>query len=180
MENISQPLSKSIDFFHQELNGLRVGRASPALVENVLVEYYGTPTPLVQLASITTPDARTLAIQPWDVNAVKDVERALNAADLGASPSLDGNLIRVIIPTLTEERRIELVKVLGEKTEKAKVAVRQIREDALKELKTAKDAGALSEDAFFQKQKEIQEEIDEATKKISEIQEAKKLEITTI
>jgi ribosome recycling factor len=180
MASLQNEITSTLEFFKQDINTLRVGRAHPALVEHVLVDYFNTPTPLIQLASITTTDAKTLLIQPWDKNGIKDIERALTQADLGSSPVVDGVNIRVILPALTEERRAEMVKLLGDKTEKARVAVRQHREEAIKSLKQQKDSGAISEDALFVQQKEIQQEVDAAIAELQNLAELKKQEIITL
>ena len=180
MIQLQTEISATLEFFKQDLNTLRIGRAHPALVEHVQVDYYNTPTPLIQLASITASDAKTLFIQPWDKNSIKDIERALTKADLGSSPVVDGTTIRIIIPSLTEERRLEMVKLLGEKTEKSRVAIRQHREEAIKILKLQKESGDISEDVFFTKQKEVQTEIDAAMLELQKQADQKKEEITTI
>lgn len=167
-------------YFHEELAALRLGRAHPGLVENVLVNYYGTPTALKQLASVTVSDAHTLTIQPWDKNAFKDVEQALQKANLGASPTSDGNVLRVVIPQMTEERRLEMVKKLHEIAEKYRIRIRQIREDRNKLIKKEKDAGNISEDQQFNEQKELQKEIDQAIKELAELAGEKEKEITTV
>ncbi|MDD5342662.1 MAG: ribosome recycling factor [Patescibacteria group bacterium] len=178
--NLNEQLKKVVEFFSNDLKALRVGRANPALVENIIVKYYGTKTPLIQLASITVADAHTLVIQPWDKNSFKDVEQALNQADLGGSPVANGEILRLSIPPMTEERRLELVKIVKEKAEKSKVSIRMIREDEIKLLKNKKDNGEISEDVFFNKQKETQKTIDETVKEISELEQAKQEEITKI
>lgn len=179
-ETYKNELQSTIGYYREEISALRLGRAHPGLVENVPVNYYGTPTALKQLASITVTDAHTLTIQPWDKNAFKEVEQSLQKADLGASPTNDGSIIRLIIPQMTEERRIEMVKKLHEISEKYKIRVRKIREDHNKIIKKEKDAGNLSEDQFFIDQKELQEEIDSTTNSITELTNDKEKEITTI
>jgi ribosome recycling factor len=180
MTPLQTEINSTLDFFKTDINKLRVGRAHPALVEQILVDYYNTPTPLVQLASINAADAKTLVIQPWDNNCVKDVERALTQANLGTNPVLDGITIRIILPSLTEERRLEMIKLLGEKTEKARVAIRQHREESIKAIKQEKDAGDISEDTFFAQQKEIQSQVDAGMVNLQKIADLKKQEITTI
>lgn len=180
MTPLESEISSTIDFFKQDINTLRVGRAHPALVEHIKVDYYNTPTPLIQLASITASDAKTLLIQPWDKNGLKDIERALSQADIGANPVVDGVSIRITLPSLTEERRTEMVKLLGEKTEKARVAIRQHREESIKNLKQQKESGNISEDILFNKQKEVQQYVDDAMAEVQKIADTKKQEITTI
>ncbi len=178
--DIENDINNSIDHLNKELSSLRVGRATPALVENVNVNYYNTPTPLIQLASINATDSKTLVIQPFDKNSIKDIEKSLSQSDIGTSPVVDGNIIRIILPQMTEERRVELVKLVGEKSEKCRVRIRQIREEFNKDLKKQKDAGDLSEDQFFSEQKEVQKTIDEAIEKVKTLESEKEEEIKTI
>jgi len=130
-----QRMKKSIELLRHQLAGIRASRASPGLIEHVEVNYYGTPTPLNQLATITAPEPRTLLVQPWDRNAVSAIEKALRASDLGLNPSTDGQLIRINLPPLTEERRRSLVKLVREQVEETKVAIRNVRRDALTHVK---------------------------------------------
>ncbi|MDP3965103.1 MAG: ribosome recycling factor [bacterium] len=174
---LKSELKNVIDYYQKELSALRVGRATPALVENIQVEYYGTKTPLIQLASINTPDTKTIVVQPWDKGALKDVERALNGADLGTSPIIDGDVIRIQMPPLTEERRTQVVKLVKEKSEQAKIRIRQIREEVMKELKKQKDSGDLSEDTYFREEKEVQQDIDQAIDGIATQEKSKEDEI---
>lgn len=164
----------------QELATLRSGRATPALVEHVRVEAYGTVTPLLELASITAPEPRLLIISPWDKSIIKDVERALQAANLGMNPTVDGMVLRLSLPQLTEELRKELVKIVKSKLEEAKVAVRNIREDIVKKSRDSKSQGTLSEDQFFVAQKDLQKAVDEVNNEIKLIGEEKEREIMTI
>src|SRR5512135_1835768 len=127
MAEVEDRMKKSMEALQTDLKGIRTGRASPALVERVRVDYYGTPTNLVELASISAPEPQLLTIRPWDANSLKDIERAILASDLGLTPSNDGKIIRLAIPTLTEERRRELVKLAKKYTEEHRVSVRQVR-----------------------------------------------------
>lgn len=125
-----EKMQKSLSVLKNELAAIRAGRANPALLDRIMVDYYGTPTPLNRLATITAPEARVLVVQPWDVSKISDIEKAIQKSDLGINPVSDGKVLRLVFPELTEERRKELVKLVYKKAEEAKVAVRQIRRDA--------------------------------------------------
>ncbi len=153
-------MSKSVDALKRELSTIRTGRASPALVENLMVDYYGVPTPLNQLASISVPEARMLMIQPWDKQSMKDVEKGILRSDLGLTPNNDGNVIRINIPTLTEERRRDLVKLVGRKTEEANVAVRNIRRDSLETFRSMEKSKDISQDESRRAQTQLQQVTD--------------------
>lgn len=170
-------MEKSIDSLKTELKKVRTGRASASLVDGIRVDYYGTPTPLKQLATISVPESRLITIQPWDVNAVKDVEKALLKSDLGLTPSSDGKIIRISIPPLTEERRKDLVKQVNKTCEEYKVAVRNIRRDSNDTLKNLKKDGDISEDEAFRAQDEVQKITDTHIGKIDAIYKEKEKEI---
>lgn len=163
-----------------ELNSIRTGRATPSLVESLTVDYYGAKTPLQQLAAIAAPDPRSLLIQPWDKNSTKDIEKAIQASPLGLNPVNEGNAIRLPIPSLTEERRKELVKIVHQKVEGTKVSIRNIREEMWRTIKEQKKQGRFSEDEMFLHQKELQKMIDQYNGNIRELGEAKEKEIMTI
>jgi ribosome recycling factor len=173
-------LEKAIEHFTVELGKIRTGRANPALVENLMVDYYGVKTPLKQIASINAPEAKLLVIQPWDKGALVYIESALRESDLGFNPNNDGQVIRLNIPALTEERRKELVKLLGQVAEEAKISVRNAREEAWKEIQDAEKDGKISEDDKFSGKDYLQKIVDEYNKKIEEIREKKEKEIMTI
>ncbi|ADU30724.1 ribosome recycling factor [Evansella cellulosilytica] len=173
-------MSKSVEAFRKELATIRAGRANPSLLDKVQVEYYGMMTPLNQLASIAVPEARMLTIQPFDKSSLQDIERAIQKADLGLSPTNDGNIIRIAIPALTEERRKELVKLVGRYSEEAKVAVRNIRRDANDELKKLEKDGELTEDDLRWNQDEVQKLTDGVIKDIDEIAKSKEQEIMEV
>lgn len=175
-----QQLQKPIQHFHEELGKLRGGRATPLLVEHVVVEAYGAKTPLVHLASIHTPEPQTIVVEPWDKNILKDVERAIETSSQGLQPVVDGQLIRISIPPLTEEHRRELTKTLHRKTEETRVAVRGIREELLKTQKENESSGACSEDETFRFEKELQAEIEKVNEEIKQIAQKKEEEILTI
>lgn len=180
IEDKKTDFEKSIQFIKNELSGIRTGRASPSLVENLIVDYYNTKTPLIQLASITIPDPKSIIIQPWDRNSTKDIEKAIQTSSLGLTPINDGNMIRLVIPPLSEERRKELMKLVHQKLEQARVSIRNVREEIWKELKTREKDGKISEDDMFKQQKELQKFVDEYNGKIKEIGENKEKEIMTI
>ncbi|MBM0065128.1 ribosome recycling factor [Alkalicoccobacillus gibsonii] len=160
-QQASERMTKAIDSLRRELAKLRAGRANPAILDRVTVEYYGALTPLNQLATISVPEARLLVIQPFDKSSIADVERAILKADLGLTPSNDGQVIRIAIPALTEERRRDLVKIVKKSAEDAKVAIRNIRRDANDELKKQQKDGELTEDDLRQSTDEIQKLTDQ-------------------
>lgn len=173
-------MEKTIQSLKHDFSKLRTGRASTSLVEGVTVEYYNTPTPLNQLASISIPDSRTIAIQPWDRSAIGNVERAIMKSDLGLNPVNDGNIIRINIPSLTEERRKDLVKVAKKYTEETKIAIRNIRRDANETLKKMKNDKEISEDEMHKGQEEVQAVTDEFVAKADEVLAEKEREIMEI
>jgi ribosome recycling factor len=175
-----EDLEKSIEHFKSEAGKIRTGRANPSLVEDLMVEYYGVKTPLRQIASINTPEPRTITIQPWDRAALAAIEGAIRSSDLNMNPMNDGILVRINIPMLTEERRREMVKMLNQKGEEARIAVRSIREDVLKEIKEAQKAGEISEDDEFAGKEKLQGIVDEYNKKIEELRAKKEVEIMTV
>lgn len=172
--------AKALEHLMGELSALRSGRATPALVENVKVEAYGTMMPLLELASISTPEPRLLVVSPWDKALTKDIERALQLANLGMTPTVDGTVIRLNLPQLTEERRRELVKVVKAKIEESRVTIRNVREEALKLMKDLKGSGGMTEDDFFAAQKDMQKLVDEQNEHIKRSGEEKEKEIMTL
>jgi ribosome recycling factor len=150
-------MKKAIEALQRELNSVRTGRASPALVERVEVDYYGAMTPLNQLAGITVPEARLLVIQPWDKGSLQAIEKAIRTADLGVNPTNDGDIIRISIPALTEERRKEMVKVVRSKVEDARVAIRNIRRDAMSQVKELAQEKMIGEDDERRGEQDIQD-----------------------
>ena len=163
-----------------ELAKLRTGKASPALVENVRVDYYNNPTPLKQMANISAPEYRLLVVQPWDKTAIKDIEKAIISADLGLNPSSDGNLIRIPIPTLTEERRKDLVKLVHKYGEDSKIAIRNIRRDANEMIKGLEKDKEISEDDSHKALKKIQDLTDDKIKIVDEIVALKEKEVMEV
>ncbi len=176
----TEKFDKGIERFKQEISGLRTGRASTGLVENIEIESYGARMPISHVASVSTPDARTIAIQPWDKSNMGPIEKAIQAANIGLNPVNDGTLIRLSVPQMTEERRKELVKVLGQMAEQARIAVRNVREEIIKDLKKQQDDGQLTEDDVVGQKKDLQEVVDKYNAQIKEISEAKEKEIMTI
>jgi len=168
---------KSIAALKSELKRIRTGRASSSLLDGIKVNYYGTPTPISQMATVAIPESRMITIQPWDATAIKEIEKAILKSDLGLTPSNDGKLIRIAIPPLTEQRRKELVKVVHKTSEEYKVAVRNIRRDSNELIKGFKKDGDISEDDAFKAQDEIQKITDEHIKQIDDIYKAKEKEI---
>jgi ribosome recycling factor len=170
-------MDKSIIALKNELKRIRTGRASVSLLDGVRVDYYGTPTPLNQMASLSVPESRLIMIQPWDVSAIKGIEKAILKSDLGLTPSSDGKLVRIAIPPLTEERRKQLVKLLQKTCEDYKVAVRNIRRDANELIKGFKKDSDISEDEAFKAQDEVQNITNDFIKLIDETYKEKEKEI---
>jgi ribosome recycling factor len=170
-------MAKSVSALKNELKRIRTGRASASILDGVRVDYYGTLTPLNQMASVSVPESRLIVIQPWDVSAIKGIEKAILKSDLGLTPSSDGKLVRIIIPPLTEERRKQLVRVLQKTTEEYKVAARNIRRESNELIKGFKKDGDISEDDAFKAQDDIQKITDEYVKVIDEIYREKEKEI---
>ncbi len=172
-----ESMSKSVAALKKELNRLRTGRASLSIMDGIKVDYYGTLTPLNQMATLAVPESRLITIQPWDVSVIKEIEKAILKSDLGLTPSNDGKIIRISIPPLTEERRKELVKVVHKMCEDYKVSVRNIRRDANELLKTMKKDGEVSEDDAYKAQDQVQKITDEQIKLIDECDKEKEKEI---
>ncbi len=180
MAEVEDRMKKSVEALQTDLKGIRTGRASPALVERVRVDYYGTPTNLVELASISAPEPQLLTIRPWDGSALKDIERAILASDLGLTPSNDGKIIRLTIPTLTEERRRDLTKVVLRRVEEARVAVRNCRRDGLDDLRELEKEKLISEDDFYGGKEDLQKLTDKYIELVDKVGQAKEQEILEI
>ena len=172
-----ESMKKSIDALENDLKKIRTGRASLSILDDIRVDYYGTITPLNQMASLSTPESRLIMIQPWDVSVIKEVEKAILKSDLGLMPSNDGKVIRISIPPLTEERRKQLVKVIYKKSEEHKISVRNIRRDTNDLLKSLKKDGDISEDDAFKAQDQVQKITDEHIKLIDDVCKNKEKEI---
>jgi len=162
-------MAKSLEALHRDLNTIRTGRASPALLDRVSVEYYGTPTPLNQMSNISAPEARLLVIQPWDKGVIPDIERALQKSDIGITPSNDGVVIRLAIPQLTEDRRKQLVKQVHGQVEDAKVAIRNVRRDSMSDVREMMSSKMISEDD----ERRAEQRLDDLTRKF--VDEADKI-----
>lgn len=180
MNDFKQRIEKKIGRLKEEIATLRIGRASPALVEDLEVEYYGAKTPLKALASISSPDPRQIVIQPWDKAAIQPIEKAIMASSLGLNPVADRDVIRLQISPLTEDRRKELVKLLGRYLEDTRISVRKEREDMLRGIDQREKAKEISEDQKFREKGEAQKYVEEANKKIEEVGAAKEKEIMTV
>ena len=173
-------MRKSIDSVAADFAAVRAGRANAAVLDRILVDYYGTPTPIQQIAAIASPDPRTLLITPWDVSAVRSIEKAIQESDLGINPANDGKSLRLAFPQLTEERRKELVKQIGKYAEGGKVAIRNIRRDAVDKFKTMKKNGELTEDDVKIAEKDIQKMTDDMCKEIDKLLAAKEKELMAV
>jgi len=178
-KNAEERMEKAIAALKRDLATQRAGRATPALLDRVQVEYYGSMTPVSQMAGITTPDSRTLIIQPWDKTVMGAIEKAILKSDLGITPSNDGTVIRIVIPPLTEERRVELVKATKKYGEEAKVAIRNIRRDANDEIKKL-EKSTISEDESRRHQDDIQKTTDKFTAEVDKVLAAKEKEILEV
>ena len=173
-------MKKTCEALESQFATIRAGRANAAVLDQITVDYYGSPTPINQVASIATPDARSLLIQPWDASILKGIEKAILTSDLGIHPQNDGRMIRLVFPPLTEERRNELVKQTKKYGEEAKVAVRNIRRDAIEKFKKQQKASEITEDDYKNVEKDIQKLTDDFTKEIEKIMAAKEKELKEI
>ncbi len=179
-KNLEEKISKSIEVLKEKLNSVRAGRANPALLDQVQAECYGSTMPIKNIANISAPDPRTIAVIPFDPSTVKDIEKAIMAANLGFNPSNDGKTIRLVIPPLTEERRKEITKTVKKMGEEDKVAIRNLRREANDELKKQEKAGELTEDDLKVELEDVQKKIDKAVKDIDEIVANKEKEIMEV
>ncbi|MBT3597658.1 MAG: ribosome recycling factor [Verrucomicrobia bacterium] len=175
-----EKMQKTEEVIVREFTGVRTGKASPGLVENLLVDVYGSQMRLREVASITTPESRTLAIQPWDVSTVGSIEKAIQKANLGLNPAVDGKLIRINLPELSEERRVEFTKIVKRMTEDGRVSVRHVRRDAMDVIKKETKTGIITEDEGSQGEKEIQKLTDKYIAKLDTQLEKKEKEIMTV
>ena len=173
-------MKKSIDSVAADFAAVRAGRANAAVLDRIMVDYYGSPTPIQQIAAISTPDPRTLLIQPWDTSAVKSIEKAIQNSDLGINPQNDGKALRLSFPQLTEERRKELVKQIAKYAEGGKVAIRNIRRDAVETFKAQKKNGELTEDDLKIAEKDIQKMTDDMCKELDALLEKKEKELLAV
>ncbi len=180
LQDATRRMDKSVETTQHEFNGIRTGRASAALLDHVRIDYYGTPTPLNQLATINVPEARMLTIQPFDPTSLKTIERAIMESDLGLTPSNDGKIIRLPIPQLTEERRKELVKVVRQRAEDGRIAVRNVRRDVMHHLKELVHKGDVGDDEERRAEERVQKLTDEHVHTIDELLKRKEAEIMEV
>ncbi len=173
-QDARESMGKTITALNNELNRVRTGRANLSLLDGIRVDYYGTPTPVNQMASLSVPESRLITIQPWDATVIKEIEKALLKSDLGLTPSNDGKIIRIAIPPLTEERRKQLAKSVHKICEDHKIAIRNIRRDANELLKSMKKDGEIAEDEAFKGQDQVQKITDEFVKQIDDIYKEKR------
>jgi ribosome recycling factor len=177
---LNAKMNKTVDAFAAELKTIRAGRASASILDRVMIDYYGTPTPVAQVGTISSPEPRLLVIQPWDGGILHEIEKAIQKSDLGISPNNDGKMIRLNFPPLTEERRKELVKTVKKYAEEAKVAIRSIRRDAMDKFKDQKKKSEITEDDLKGIEKDVQKITDKFVTEIDEICSAKEKEIQTV
>lgn len=178
--NIEERMKKTISVYEENLSEIRAGRANPAILNKITVDYYGTATPINQMAGISVPEARLIVIQPWDMSVLKEIERAILASDIGITPNNDGKVIRLNFPELNEERRKELVKDIRKMSEEAKVAVRSVRRDGIDEFKKMQKESSITEDELKQAEDQIQKLTDKYVEQIDKITENKEKEIMTV
>ena len=180
LKEVSRKMDQSLQALKRELVTLRTGRATPSLVEDLSVDYYGTPTPLKQIASISAPDARAIIVQPWDKQALREIEKSLMKSDMGFNPTNDGNIVTVPIPPLTQERRQDMVKLLKRKLEEGKVSVRNVRRDGLETLRKMEKDKNISQDENRRSQDQLQKTTDSHVKDIDQVGSAKEAEIMQV
>lgn len=180
LQDAEAKMQQAVQAARRELGSIRTGRANPALLDRITVDYYGTPTPLNQLASISVPEARLLVVQPWDKNSLKEIEKAILGSELGLTPNSDGTVIRIQIPQLTEERRRDLARMARKEAEDKRVAVRNVRRDANDDLKQLEKDGIISEDECRRAQADVQQLTDQYVKEIDELLATKEKEILEV
>ena len=177
---IKEKMEKSISVFEENLSEVRAGRANPAILNKIKIDYYGTPTPINQVGGISVPEARLIVIQPWDVSILKEIEKAILASDIGINPNNDGKVIRLVFPELNEERRKEIVKDVRKMAEEAKVAIRSIRREGIDTAKASQKEGEMTEDELKQAESEIQKITDKHIEEIDKILETKEKEVMSV
>ena len=178
--NIKEKMEKSISVYQEKLAEVRAGRANPAILNKIKIDYYGTPTPINQVAGISVPEARQIVIQPWDVSVLKEIEKAILGSDIGINPNNDGKVIRLAFPELNEERRKEIVKEVRKMAEEAKVAIRSIRREGIDIAKASQKEGEMTEDELKQAENEIQKITDQKIEEIDKILETKEKEVMSV
>lgn len=177
---IEEKMKKTLRVLQENLGGIRAGRANPAILDKITVDYYGAPTPINQLGNISVPEARVILIQPWEAKILKDIEKAIQKSDIGINPNNDGKVIRLVFPALTEERRRELTKTVKKEGEEAKVAVRAIRRDSIEHFKVQKKNGEITEDDLKNAEKDVQVLTDKYIVEVDKIVETKDKEILEV
>ena len=180
LADIDSKMKKAADALVRELATIRTGRATPALVEHIKVDYHGVPTPIVQLASISVPEAKMILIQPWDRSSVRDVEKAVLKSDLGLNPTSDGNVIRITIPPLTEERRKDLIKVVRKRTEEERITLRNLRREGIERLRKAEKNKEISQDQYTRTSDQLQKLTDNYIGRVDSIEQDKETEIMEV
>ena len=178
--NLKDKMEKAINAYSERLAEVRAGRANPAILNKVKIDYYGTPTPVSQVAGISVPEARLIVIQPWDASVLKEIEKAILAADIGINPNNDGKVIRLAFPELNEERRKEIVKDIKKMAEEAKIVVRNARRDGIDEAKAKQKEGEMTEDELKQAENEIQKITDKSIEEIDSILDKKEKEVMSV
>jgi len=173
-------MDSALEVLVEDLRGVRTGRASPSLVERIMVEYYGTPTPLNQVSTISAPEPRLLTIRPWESNMIAPIEKAILKSELGLTPTSDGKLIRLSVPRLSEERRTDLIRVVWRRVEEAKVAIRNVRRDAVDDLRAFEDEKLISEDELYRAREQVQDVTDRYIERADEIGRRKEEEIREV
>ena len=180
LDTAKEKMKKSCDVYERDMMGLRAGRANPKLLDRIMVDYYGTPTPIPQIGNISSPEPRLLVIAPWEAKLIPQIEKAIQKSDLGINPSNDGKIIRLVFPELNEERRRELTKVASKGAEETKVAIRSIRRDAIEQIKKLKKNSEITEDDQRDAEEEMQKMTDKAIKEVDEIFAKKEKEIMEV
>jgi ribosome recycling factor len=180
LEDAGERMSKAVQSAHHEFSTVRTGRASSALLERIVVDYYGAPTPLNQLSTISAPEARLVTVQPYDKSSIKAIEKAINESDVGLTPSNDGNIVRLVVPELTEERRRELVKVVRHLAEEGRVAIRNVRRDVMSDLRELKSEGQAGSDDEHRAEVELQKLTDAKVGELQKMLAAKEQEILEV
>lgn len=178
--NLKENLENVLSWYQQELKNIRTGRANPQIVEDLTMDYFGAPTPIKQAANVSASDARTLVIAPWSKDSLVDIEKTINESDLGINPINDGEVIRLSFPPLTEERRKEMVKIVGQKTEEARIKVRKFRENIRETIQKKEKEGIISEDDKAREDKELQLIIDTYNEKIEQTYKKKEAEVMSV
>lgn len=180
MKILKQKFEQVVDKLREDFKGIRTGRASSGLVENIVVTYYGANTPLKQMANVTTPDAALIVIQPWDKNSLGDIELAISNSDLNLSPTNDGSVIRISLPPMTQERREELIRNISKKAEEARIALRNVRGETWEQIQKMQKAGSITEDDKYTAEEELNKTINDFNKKIEEVLKDKESEIRRV